>query len=114
MKIDEAAFERAIYSCPAWRDVARALIQAYLAALPSAEPGRDRIAVVVNRYGNGTTAILAPLAHLDEDDWKGLEARIEDISGPFEGPFARAIIRCNLPRPAEPVEVSGTVEGVEP
>lgn len=111
MKIDEAAFERAIYSCPAWRDVARALIQAYLAALPSAEPGRDRIAVVV---GQGFAWGLARFngEGMDERDWRDMEAEAE--SDGAQGPFARAIIRCNLPRPAEPVEVSGTVEGVEP
>jgi hypothetical protein len=46
-----------------------------------------------------------------------MEAEMQDDDGccepGFNPPFARAIIHCNLPRPAEPVEVSGIVEAVE-
>lgn len=108
MKIDEAAFAKAMATpCGAGHGMFRKMLENYLAALPSAEPGRDRIAVVVRpdrcleaeQFDKG----------FDESDWQRLERKVSRF-----GPYARVVVRCTLPdpRPPEPVEVSGTVEVV--
>lgn len=104
MKIDEAAFAKAMATpCGAGHGMFRKMLENYLAALPSAEPGRDRIAVVVGQERRGAMLIESG-GELTEAEWQWME---REVGG---APFTRAIIRCNLPRPAEPVEVEGSVE----
>ena len=101
---DETAKERA-----ATIETLANIVSEYLAAIePEGEP--DRIAVVVNdeRLGAGL-----PLAHrfgLHDDQWEA----IERVAGSFghSPPFARAIVECRLPRPAEPAVVKGRVTNV--
>ena len=94
------------------------ILLAYLNALPKPEQGRDRIAVVVSRHGVGNAWILDPEQDrvMSASSWDEMEAEMQDDDGccepGFNPPFARAIIHCNLPRPAEPSEVEGSVEGV--
>lgn len=114
MKIDEGALEvvenflfESGMSGESAQHLALEVVSLYLAALPSAEPGRDRIAVVV--APDDYEAMVIDADWMNEAGWQFLE---ESIRSP--GPYARAIVRCNLPRPAEPVEVEGSVEGVGP
>ena len=116
MKIDERALTAAIAAAADCRwmftrqegraDMA-AIIRAYLDAMPKPAPEekRDRIAVVVDADGMalGESAWPSP-------NWGALEAMAADLGA--SGPFARAIVHCNLPRPAAPVEVDGSVEVV--
>lgn len=110
MEIDETALAAAqgkaadhgwIFSTAQHRKDLEAIITAYLAALPKPEQGRDRIAVAVS--GDGFEAMVAEGEWMNESAWNWLEERAG------RGPFARAIVRCNLPRPAE---VDGEVEAV--
>lgn len=114
MKIDEAAFAKAMsMPCGAGRGMFRTMLENYLAALAPAEPGRDRIAVVVDGEGTAFGWDVNDLGTSDEIVWRSLEREAERVLD-MTAPFARAVIRCNLPRPAEPVEVEGSVEVVEP
>jgi hypothetical protein len=120
IEIDEVAFGKAANECgPALTSRLRLFLSEYLDALPRQEPGRDRIAVVVSRHGVGNAWILDPEQDrvMSASSWDEMEAEMQDDDGccepGFNPPFARAIIHCNLPRPAEPVEVSGIVEAVE-
>lgn len=121
MKIDERALTAAIaaaadcgwmFEKPLHRGDMAAIIRAYLAALPHepAEPGRDRIAVVVNAYGGGTADVMPGDPSLF--DW----GQLEDAAGEFEieGPFAQNVVTCNLRyyEPSKPIEVDGSVEVV--
>lgn len=107
MKIDERALKAARH---AYDNEGKGLvecIETYLAALPSAAPGRDRIAAVIDETGY-VVASSATYA------FRALQERLE--AGGSKGPFEHFYISGNWPRPkpAEPVEVSGTVEGVTP
>ena len=85
------------------------IIMAYLDRLADEpKPARDRIAVVVDLDG---TALGWDVDECSENTWRALEREAEGLYD-IHGPFARAIVRCNLPRPAETVEVEGSVEVV--
>lgn len=69
---------------------------------PRSLPEPDRIAVVVDRDGVGHAKFVNG-SH-SEDNW-----RLMQNLAASTGPFARAIVECRLPRPAEPVTVQGRV-----
>ena len=77
------------------------IITAYLAAsAPEGEP--DRIAVLAAADGWSGAAVV----HDGETvDWLDMEATM--VKHGSQGPFARAIVECRLPRPSEPVVVKG-------
>lgn len=105
MKLDEGAFAKVCGDVGRLRrEEIRRDIVAYLAALPEPEPARDRIAVVVDQSGSGTAQWLATEGR---PDWRHLESFMKDSEY-----IARAIVHCNLPRPAEPAEIHGSVEVV--
>ena len=82
-------------------------IRAYLDAIePEGEP--DRIAVVVNALGQSTARYMHD-GWQDDRDWGCVHAQAEYYG--FHAPFARAIVECRLPRPAEPAVVKGRVRG---
>jgi hypothetical protein len=111
IEIDEVAFGKAANGCgPALTSRLRFFLEEYLDALPQPEPGRDRIAVVVNSGLGGTADVMPSDPSLF--DWEQLECSADEFG--CEGPFKRNVVRCTLrtPRPPEPVEVSGIVEEV--
>ena len=84
-------------------------IRAYLDAIePEGEP--DRIAVVVNANGSGFGQILKSPEQDSAREIDGVLRVTERRAAEwFPGPFARAIVECRLPRPAEPAVVKGRV-----